>query len=372
MRFSLLKTLIGGADQAEFARLMLRDRALFARQTVVDNHDHARFGFDGIDRSGVIDADEHSSFQELFREHAGDFLAASRLLRDSESQQLFRRLILYRMLGHVHVAIREGAGWRGEAELYRQAKTYDEGESRLPVDGLFGRIHHHTGVPTPSGAVSLDCWNANVVSTALKRQYFLTRGDIVVEPGAGDIVVDAGACFGDTAVYFAKAVGESGHVHAFDPLPAHTAVIDFNVAQNGLQDRISVVPLAVGDTTTAAAPPVARPPGNLQAQPGFSLRGSASQVPVTSLDDFARERRLARVDFIKMDVEGFELAALKGAERLIERCRPRLAISLYHRPCDLFELPLWIADRFPWYEFSLDHYTIHHEETVLFASPRPE
>ena len=79
---------------------------------------------------------------------------------------------------------------------------------------------------------------------------------------------------------------------------------------------------------------------------------------------------LSRVDFIKMDIEGFELPALAGAERVIDQFRPRLAISLYHRPEDIFEIPLWIGNRFPWYSLHLDHYTIHHEETVLFAWPR--
>lgn len=92
---------------------------------------------------------------------------------------------------------------------------------------------------------------------------------------------------------------------------------------------------------------------------------------MTSIDDFVREHNVPRVDFIKMDIEGSELAALIGAQQVIGQFRPRLAVSLYHRPSDFFEIPLWLSDCFPWYDLHLEHYTIHHEETVLFASPRP-
>ena len=76
---------------------------------------------------------------------------------------------------------------------------------------------------------------------------------------------------------------------------------------------------------------------------------------------------LPRVDFIKMDVEGAELMALRGGEAALRRHRPRLAISRYHRPEDFFSIPIWLDSLGLGYRFYLDHYTIHHEETVLYA-----
>lgn len=361
-----------GSSHTALTESLLHDFFVLAHQAVQDNYDYARFSHDGIDRSGWIDAAYQAMYLNFFCNHAADFFAACELLEDLQSRELFRRLILYRMLGHLHVAIREGVGWDAETALYSKAKAYDRGESKLYVDGMFGPIRHHIGVPTPGGPATLDCWNLNVVYTALKKQYFLSRGGLIVEVRAGDVVIDAGACFGDTAVYFAKTAGKDGRVYAFDPLPAHQAVIGLNVAQNEVEDRVIAVPLAVSDRTAVTAPQEAvGQQRSLLAQPGFSLRSAATDIPMTSIDDFVREHDVRRVDFIKMDIEGSELAALIGAQKVIGQFRPRLAISLYHRPGDFFEIPLWLGSRFPWYDLHLEHYTIHHEETVLFASPRP-
>ena len=79
------------------------------------------------------------------------------------------------------------------------------------------------------------------------------------------------------------------------------------------------------------------------------------------------ELGLDRVDFIKLDIEGAELDALRGAPPDPLRDRPRLAISLYHRPEDWTTIPRFLADLDRSYRFSLGHFTIHAEETVLFA-----
>ena len=88
-----------------------------------------------------------------------------------------------------------------------------------------------------------------------------------------------------------------------------------------------------------------------------------------SIDDFVIERKLSRVDFIKMDIEGAELCALKGAERTIRAFKPKLAISLYHRDTDFTEIPDHLNKLGLGYKFFLDHFTVHGEETILFAAP---
>ena len=71
--------------------------------------------------------------------------------------------------------------------------------------------------------------------------------------------------------------------------------------------------------------------------------------------------------FIKMDIEGAELEALKGSREIIQRYRPRLAISAYHKKEDLVELPLYIKELVPEYKLYIRHYSNAGVETVLYA-----
>src|SRR5207249_12176342 len=90
-------------------------------------------------------------------------------------------------------------------------------------------------------------------------------------------------------------------------------------------------------------------------------------LPTRTIDSLVADGVLPRIDFLKMDIEGSELDALRGAEVALRRWKPKLAISLYHRPEDFFEIPIWIDSLQCGYRLFLDHYSIHDEETVLYA-----
>ena len=70
---------------------------------------------------------------------------------------------------------------------------------------------------------------------------------------------------------------------------------------------------------------------------------------------------------IKMDIEGAETEALKGAKMIIKRDKPVLAISIYHKPEDIIELPELISDIHEGYKFYLRHYSLSWYDTVLYA-----
>lgn len=71
--------------------------------------------------------------------------------------------------------------------------------------------------------------------------------------------------------------------------------------------------------------------------------------------------------FIKMDIEGAELEALKGAKDLIKEYSPKLAICVYHKPEDIWEIPNLILEYNPNYKLYLRHYSPYQTETVLYA-----
>jgi len=90
-------------------------------------------------------------------------------------------------------------------------------------------------------------------------------------------------------------------------------------------------------------------------------------IPVCSLDDVLTTNP---VNFIKMDIEGYEKEALRGARELINNNKPCLAISLYHHPEDLWEIPLLIENICPdTYTYNIFVHTLNTFESVIYAKP---
>ena len=89
----------------------------------------------------------------------------------------------------------------------------------------------------------------------------------------------------------------------------------------------------------------------------------AVRIPVTTIDKSCKELPT----FIKLDLEGAEYDALRGAEQTIREGKPKLAISIYHKPEDIWELPELLLQYQPGYKFYLRHYSLHAAETVLYA-----
>ena len=91
-------------------------------------------------------------------------------------------------------------------------------------------------------------------------------------------------------------------------------------------------------------------------------------VDVITMNKFCEERNVFP-DFIKMDIEGAELSALKGGMSTIKKCRPQLAISIYRSSEDFINIPLYLKENLENYKFRLGHYSPRLSETVLYAIP---
>ncbi len=89
-----------------------------------------------------------------------------------------------------------------------------------------------------------------------------------------------------------------------------------------------------------------------------------SAVSGRSLDTVLNGRRIT---FLKLDIEGAEMAALMGAKETIKKWKPRLAISIYHRPEDPIDIPLYIHGLVPEYKMYIRHYSTCKYETVLYC-----
>jgi FkbM family methyltransferase len=139
----------------------------------------------------------------------------------------------------------------------------------------------------------------------------------------GMVAVDCGAHIGEYTLIFAKMVGEEGQVHAFEPHPGMFQCLEANVKRNELR-RVTLNHAAVSDKNGVGLfllfpDPIAAHLVSSNQQPYPTV-----EVPIISLDEYVSQHGLARVDAIKIDVEGSELALIRGAAKLLQERPPGL------------------------------------------------
>lgn len=303
----------------------------------------------------------------LFKKRA-DIAAGFNAFEDRASKALFSDLLIYRYLTPHFSRIARNKTRCRELEAFMKEDLPFE---PLPLNAEL------LGGPVMIWPVHLNGTPAKVVTTKYglywtmkSEQYYFRRGTISIGPEEGDVILDCGALFGDTAINFAAHIGNAGRVYSFDPVSIHAELAKQSVARNRLDDRIEVFACGVARTTslygTGGIDELAGIRGDGVIQPGHRL--SASE-PTISIDDFCRHKQLRSVSYIKMDIEGSEADALEGARETIQAFRPKLAICLYHKPSDLWTIPAELKRRYPFYKLFLQHYSLHLEETVMYGIP---
>ncbi|MBO5368029.1 FkbM family methyltransferase [Methanocorpusculum sp.] len=177
-----------------------------------------------------------------------------------------------------------------------------------------------------------------------------------------EVFADCGGFVGDTTSLFISRVHDFSKIYIYEPNPInHQKATQLLTRQEaGKIDKIIIRKAGVGIETISSK---------------ISLSGASSHVSrdgdcdiqIVSLDEDIQEP----ITFIKMDVEGFELDALKGARNHILAEKPKLAICVYHKPDDLWEIPEYILSLNPKYKLYLRQYMFGNGEnpweTVLYA-----
>jgi FkbM family methyltransferase len=143
---------------------------------------------------------------------------------------------------------------------------------------------------------------------------------------AGDaICLDVGANIGLTAILLSL-LCPRGHVYAFEALPKNAGFLAENLRINGIEN-CTVINVQWAQYLAMLTLLTAGPARMTSAHLDKANRKTVS-VPMITLDDFVLfEMKLARVDFVKMDVEGFEPPALAGGRAFIERYRPPILME---------------------------------------------
>lgn len=175
-----------------------------------------------------------------------------------------------------------------------------------------------------------------------------------------EIFVDGGAFTGDTAQGFIDFVGGESHyksIYLFEP--------DFMNLQNAKENlrsyaNVHYIQKGLSDCQSEAFF------NNLNESFSAVSDSGDSKIELTTIDDIVDER----ATFIKLDVEGYDLLALKGAKQQILENHPKLAVSVYHNPEHFWLVPEFVFSLRDDYDLELRHYTEGWSETIMYFIPR--
>jgi FkbM family methyltransferase len=157
-----------------------------------------------------------------------------------------------------------------------------------------------------------------------------------LEPGA--VFIDVGANIGSFTLPVARHLGADGRVIAIESSPKVFSYLQRNVTLNALTN-ITLAQCAAADTDRLEAPFYEAPLDNFgMGSLGAQFHDSPISVTTRTLDSILEEQRIGRVNLIKVDVEGFEVAVFRGAKKLLTGDNP---------PTILFEFCDWAEERVP-------------------------
>jgi FkbM family methyltransferase len=146
----------------------------------------------------------------------------------------------------------------------------------------------------------------------------------------GDVVLDAGARIGVFTAKISRALGDEGKVIAMEPEPRNYACLRKNVEANRLDNVIPIRKMLWSQRQQMSLFLSSNSAAHSAYCDGFyDLTGESIRVEAEALDDILESLHIDAVDFIKMDIEGSEIEALKGMKRVLES-DVQLAIAAYH------------------------------------------
>ena len=254
---------------------------------------------------------------------------------------------------HLYELFGDDLGWRywlGKSELIFNAlqrieSVYQNLSDDLSKHCLLDILSFRLGINNPYASFKHD-----------DNQYFNTL-TIPALQGKDINYIDGGAYNGDTYLELASLTNISS-AFLFEPDKENYNKLKTNVKQ--FKNKILCIPLAISDGYS-----ILTFDGGTGEAGAISDFGS-EHIAAVSLDEIIQEQS---IDFIKLDVEGAEISAINGATHLIKRYRPTLAISLYHRPEDIWEIPELIFSLCKDYRFYIRQHYFNSFESVLYAVP---
>lgn len=171
------------------------------------------------------------------------------------------------------------------------------------------------------------------------------------------IVIDIGANVGVFSIF--AAISGAKKIYAFEPVSKTFEILKKNIKINNLEDKIIVINEGLGEKEKEeyikfnfAGDGTATVNKNLKKK----NEKNKVKIKITTLDNFVKQNKIPKVDFIKIDVEGYEENVLLGAKETIKKWKPILSFSAYHLPTDKERLPKIVKSIRPDYKIKLNKF----------------
>lgn len=374
--------------QDKESRFLFENRLLYS---ITDNHTYIKTILESLPKKRLLDDKiaccRQQIQQTVFYGAGNDLLLLSNLYPDLQIQNICDRSVQ-----------KQREGWHGIPVMSpeRLLEMKDRVYVAITTSGFYEEIRRFLSC---NGFTEEQIIDLSMV-TDTERQYF-EQG--IITPCPDEVFIDGGCFDGSTTRMFIRwCSGGYKRIYAFEPdkgnyerclkMCEREQIRDIEIVHKGLWDgeaRLAFLETGgQGSMVTEGAPEKGEACGAVRGdvlsngcmlQAGGDVGTAASTgssvaekvdgkeievIWTAAIDDIVGEDK---VTFIKLDVEGAELKALQGAERTIRRYRPRLAVSIYHKPEDVIEIPEYILSLHEDYRLYIRHYQMSACETILYA-----
>ncbi len=244
--------------------------------------------------------------------------------------------------------------WENASEYFERDNIKEKVKSNLSIFADEESCRQYQGVIAARKSL---CY-ADVPTINIKKlphQYF---DEAIIPKSEHHVFVDGGAWIGDTIYWIEKKWGGYDRIIAFEPGDRQYKRL---WERYGSKENVCLVHSGLWNCDGELPYKNTNAGGDGKI---VSIEESTDMIKVTAIDHM---KECADATFIKMDVEGSEMMALKGAEKTIRKNHPILAICLYHSNEDMVEIPNWLYEKFPEYKYYFRHYTYGLTESVLYA-----
>jgi len=244
----------------------------------------------------------------------------------------------------------------------RLRKNFDKDKIKKSVKFIKAAIRLFSDVESKKVFRALINYRLSMDPVNLRTSSYEQYNHPKVGPRRNDVIIDAGAFTGDSAIQFCKQLQNKCTIFSFEPGENNCKIMKNNLKSEGMQNKVFTIKAALWRENS-----MLKINTRVASDSFFLCDTGNTNIHAISIDSFIKKRKIVP-DLIKMDIEGAEYEAIEGASDTIRIYGPKLQISLYHKLSDLWKIPLLIKKLNSKYRLYLGHHTQSLAESVLYAT----